>query len=415
MPIVISSKRSDFSAWRTAGDFGTAFRELLLKRTSTLTSEQAEMLFQDVGQELEQRAAEHDACLTRLRRLIAEAGTTGEPALLKGVVQEFYGASYDFFEQNRSAPAFYQLSDEFLRAVSGTVTASAMKKLGPTALKLPPVAVIALGPAGRHEFSPFCPLQLLLVHGVADPSLSGPIGFLGQSLHEQFEAAGLLPDEVITTRNPEWRGDLVQWRQRLVAGLERGKPAEMTNLLRVVDQAALFPNEGLEDEFSALCMSQLQKNRATLAFLVTRVQGLSNGLGMMGGLRLEKFGPYRGLFALFDHALLPLAASVASLTLIHGGNAVGTRQRILDLLFRQELNVETAEHILQAWYGLQELRIARERHLFPSLNERDSLYFDVEALADAEMEQLRETLETVATLQRHVTITFSGWVEQAAC
>lgn len=415
MPIVVSSKRGDFGAWRTAGDFGTSFREQLLKSTATLTSEQAEALFRGVGEVLERRAAENDACLARLRHLIAEAGAAGAPALLKGVLQEFYGASYDFFGQNRSAPALFRLSGDFLRAVGGAVVAGAMEKLGPAAGKLPPVAVIVLGPAGRHEFTPFCRLPLLLVHGVADPSLAVPMDLLGAALHEQFEAAGLLPDEVITPRNPAWRGDLEQWRQRFAAGLERGTPAEMINLLRVADQAALFPNEGLEHEFCNLCMSQLHNSRASMAFLVTRVMGLSKGLGMMGGLRLKKFGPYRGMFALFDHALLPLTASVTALSLIHGVNAAGTRQRILELLSRQELNVEMAEHLLQAWFCLQELRLARERGLFPALNENDSLYIDVEGMADAETEQLRDTLETVATLQRHVTVSFSGWEEQAAC
>lgn len=415
MPIVISSKGNNFSAWRTAGEFAQTFREVLLKGTAALTSEQAEILFRDVEQELDRRAGEHDAGLARLRGVIAEAAAMAEPAGLMPLVQDFYSSAYDFFGVNRSAPAFYQLSDEFLRAVSGAVIACARRRLGEVADRLPPMAVIALGPAGRNEFSPFCRLQLLLVHGVPDPSLVEPLGLFGRMLHEDFEASGLQLDQVITPRNPEWRGDIMQWRQRLVAGLEHGTPAELINLLRLADQAALLPGGELGSEFSALCMSLLQKSRTTMAFMVTRVMGLSSGLGMMGGFRLERSGPYRGLFALFDYALLPFTASVTALSLIKGGSAAGTRNRVRDLLSRQELNVEAAENLLQAWYVLNELRLSRERDLFPVRNDKESLYINVEAMPDGESELFRETLETVAALQRNVTITFSGWEEQTAC
>jgi CBS domain-containing protein len=281
--------------------------------------------------------------------------------------------------------------------------------------KLPPVAVVALGPAGRTEFSPFCRLQLLLIHGVSDSSLAEPLRLLGRMLHEDFEATGLQLDQVITPRNPEWRGDPIQWQQRLVAGLEQGTPTELINLLRLVDQTALFPGGELENEFSALCLSLLQKSRTTMAFMVSRVMGLSNGLGMMGGFRLERMGPYRGLFALFDYALLPFTASVTALSMIKGDGAAGTRQRIRDLLSRQELNVEAAENLLLAWYNLNELRLSRERELFPVCKDKESLYVNVEAMTDGESELFRETLETVAAIQRNVTITFSGWEEQAAC
>lgn len=415
MPIVISSKGNNFNAWRTPVEFGQSFREVLLKGAAAMTSEQAERLFRDVEQELEKRAREHDAGLTRLRRLIAEAAAIAEPAGLMPLVQDFYSFAYDFFSINRSAPAFFQLSNEFLRGVSGSVVACAMGKLGEIAGKLPPVAVVALGPAGRNEFSPFCRLQLLLLHGVIDPSLAEPMGLFGRILHEDFEATGLQLDQVITPRNPEWRGDLIQWRQRLVSGLEQGTPAELINLLRLVDQAAIFPGGELEREFSALCMPLLQKSRTTMAFMVTRVMGLSSGFGMMGGLRLERHAPYSGLFALFDYALLPFTASIAALSLIKGAAAGCTRQRIRDLLARQELNVEAAESLLKAWHTLNELRLSRELDLFPVRNDRESLYINIEAMADAEMELFRETLETVAAIQRNVTITFSGWEEQTAC
>lgn len=411
MSLVISSKGNDVAAWRPAGNFALLFRQALLDKTAVLTSSQAEALFLGVGQELEQRAAKHDAALAGIGRLMAEASTVAEPARLGELIRDFYTACYDMFGHHRSAPAFYRFSGEFLGAVARSALGCAMGRLDLTAERLPPLTLIALGPAGRHEFSPFCNLQLLLVYGEGIPVPAE----LGQVLHEVLEAAGLRPDTTITPRNPDWCGTLGQWRQRLMTGLAQGEPAELIDLLRLSDQAALVPASGLDGEFRDLCLTLLGKSRATVAFQVARVLGLTNGVGIMGGLRLERNGPHHGLFALFDHALLPLTASVTTLSLIEGGVAVETTQRIRELLAKRKLNVETAEHLLVAWHTLNELRLARERDLFPRRDERSSLHLDPETLPDADTERLRDALETVHYLQRHVAISFSGWEEQTAC
>src|SRR6185369_5802346 len=158
MPIIISSKGNDFHAWRAAGDFGTAFREKLLKRTSRLTHEQAIELFREVGLELERRAAECDADLAFMGRLVEEAAATTDLARLRQITEEFYTVSYRFFSKNRSATAFYRLSSDFLKAVCGSALSYAKGELGVHANRIPPIAIIALGPTGRHEYSPYCRL-----------------------------------------------------------------------------------------------------------------------------------------------------------------------------------------------------------------------------------------------------------------
>ncbi|HEX9080600.1 MAG TPA: putative nucleotidyltransferase substrate binding domain-containing protein [Desulfuromonadaceae bacterium] len=406
MPIVISSKGADVTAWREAEEFGLLFRQMLLDKSALLTSAQFETLLGETGRELERRAAEHDAALAAVRRLMDDASAAADPLRLGALIREFYGSCYALFGRNRSAPAFYRLSEAFLGAVARSALGCAVERLNLPADRLPPLALIALGPTGRHEFSPFCSPQLLLVHGGEGAAVDLP-GTLGPALHEVFEEAGLHPDGTITPRNPDWCGTLAQWRHRLVTGLEEGESAELVDLLRLADQTVLFSADGLEGDFRDLCMALLHKSRPTLAFLVARVLGLSNGVGLMGGLRLERSGPHRGLFALFDHALLPLTASVTALSLITGGTSVGTPQRIRELLAGRKLDVELAERVLEAWHTLNEFRLAHEGNLFPDTGGRVSLYFDPDALPDADMERFREALETVGLIQRHVSLTFS--------
>lgn len=415
MPIVITSKGKDFNAWRAAADFGKMFHEELRKRSTTLTSEQSEALYLGVGQELERRAAGHDAGLVRMKHMIAEAAAGNDPALLRALMEEYYTVSYEFYSWNRSATAFFQLGQEFLKAVSASVVAVAKARLGMIAGRLPPMAVVAMGPTGRHEFSPFCRLQLLLIHAGPDPSLAQPVDLLGRILHEVFEEIGLHLDEVVTPGNPDWRGSSVQWRQRIITGLERGTSAELIEILRLADQSVLHDEENVGADFRSVCLGLLTDSKVAMHNLVTRLHSLSGGIGLMGGIRLERSGPCRGLFGLLDHALLPLSAGITALSFMHGVDAFDTPLRIRGLLYRGLLNVEMAERLLEAWHLFSELRLALEVVKHPHWDSWDGLCVDTSGLTDAQQDELRHCIETVVTLQRHVGITFSGWQEQTIC
>ncbi|HEY3307833.1 MAG TPA: putative nucleotidyltransferase substrate binding domain-containing protein [Desulfuromonadaceae bacterium] len=415
MSIFLLSKINGIENWRVAEEFGTAFHQALCKQTANLSSDQSLALFDEVGQELEQLADYYDEQWVRMRQMVDQAAAISEADRLRVLTKDFFTLAYSVFGRNSSASAFFLISQAFIKAVTGSVVALAKGKLGVMAERLPPLAVVALGPTGRLEFSPFCRLQLLLMHDETEPTLLEPLRLMGRLLHEGFESVGLLIHEVITPRNPDWCGTPLQWQKRLSKSLEHGVESELINLLRLADQTILFADQRLKEEFGAVTSPFLKKNCETLSFLVNRLHGLSNGIGLMGGLRLEKVGPYRGLFALLDHALLPLTASITALYLLDEGAAVTTPDRIRGLVSRQELNVKTGEYVLQAWHALQELRLLRELEFFPDTSRRESLFLDPEKLSVSDTEQLREALETIAALQRQVFITFSNWEEQSAC
>lgn len=412
MPIIISSKGSDFHAWRAAGDFGAAFREMLLKRTARLTHEQAWDLFREVGEELEHRAAGYEADLALMESMVEEAAATTDLARLRQLTGEFYTVSYRFFVQSRSAMAFYRLSGEYLKAVCGSALSYAKGRLGVHASRIPPIAIFALGPTGRHEYSPYCRLQLALIHNESDPSLVQPLGLLGRMLHEALETAGLNPDEVITPRNPAWLRTSAQWRQWLAQGIAKGKSADLIEVLRLADQTTLHDENNLGADFRADSLKQLSENKDAVYNLVTRLQKFSSGIGIMGGIRVERSGPCRGLFGLLDHALLPLSAGVTALTLMGRLEGFETPIRIKTLLFKGELNVETAERLMEAWHHFNELRLAAEADKYPDWSSWAYLCLDPDTLAEEEQEKLRSGLESAAGLLRHVSITFNDWEEQ---
>jgi len=408
MAVLVTAKGGDISTWRATGEFGAAFRQALLERSAHCGSGEAETLFGETSQALEALAAANDERVARMEAITARTADCTDPVRLGELCNAFYAELYDHFGCYGSAVAFYHLSTIFVRELAGSLHRYALKRLGTSGERLPDMMLLVLGPAGRREFSPFCPLQLALVSGQAANGGQGGVFRYCGILQEGVAACGLQVDGEITPVNPSWRGGLPEWGRRLEQGLARGKQRELVELLRLADHEALLSVPELEAEFRALVQGQLQQSRRAMGDLVTRLLGLSNGLGMMGGWRLEKGGPHRGLFRLFEHALLPLSAAVTALALINRVDAVDTPQRIRALLGRQALDVDTAERLLQSWHVLNELRLARERELFPARNNGAALYLDVAALDEEARWALREALETIDNAQRRVSVAYSG-------
>ena len=415
MPVTISAKGKDFESWRAAGNFAVMFREAMLNKTATLLSGPAAEYFQDVECRLEEQAATCSAEVAAMRQMVEKAAVSDNPADLKVGIVAFYAAAYGFFSRFQSVTAFWQLSAEFYRAMSHSVVTLAKEKMGMLARRLPPVALVALGPCGRNEFSPFCRMQVMMLHGEVDSSMIEPLRLFGRMLHESFEAIGLLLDDVVTPRNPDWCGTVSRWCEKMARGVERGNAKELIELLRLADQSALYQDADLWAGFRADCLELLGGSFSAMNNLVVRLNKIPGGIGLMGGVRLERSGAYRGLFRLLDHALLPLSVCITSLSLLKGIEEIGTPQRIRGLLAKGALDVETAERALEAWHLFNRLHLSAEAGLQPEWGRQTALYLDVLALSEADQGELRSCLEATAMLQRYVGIAYNRWEEQAAC
>ncbi|GFE60190.1 putative nucleotidyltransferase substrate binding domain-containing protein [Geobacter sp. AOG2] len=406
MAVLVTSKSGDISACRAAGEFGADFRQALLERSVSCRSEEAEGLFDEACQALETLAAANDERVARLERIVDQTAASADPVRLGELCDDFYAELYDHFGCYGSAVAFYHFSTHFLHALAGSLHRYALKRLGPSGKRLPDMMPLALGPAGRREFSPFCPLQVALVFGRAANGDLDEVSRYCDILQEGFATCGLRVNGDIALVNSSWRGSLPEWSRRLEQGLARGKRRELVELLRWADHEALLQTPAMEGEFRALVLSQLQQSRRAIGDLVSRLLDLSNGLGIMGGWRLERGGPYSGLFRLFEHGLLPLSATVTALALINRVDAVEIPQRIRALLVHRALDVDAAERLLQSWHTLNELRLMREREMFPGRDSAAAMYLDVAALDEKTRLMLREALETIDNVQRRVSAAY---------
>lgn len=408
MPVDIPAPGDDTAVRSSVQAFATAFRAALLKRTSSLQSDQAEKYMAGVEHELEAHAAMYDAGIVRLESLLGEVAEANSHRLGK-LIEEYYATAYDLFLQTRSAVAFYRQSTEFLRAVTAAIVGHVL-----SALEVPPpaLAVIALGPCGRHEFSPYCRMQLLLVHADLEPSLAEA---LGRRVHDAYEAIGLRPDKLITPRNPEWRGTPAQWRTRLENGLGRCDARELIQLLRLADQEVLHDNAGLGSDFRRGCLEPLRESSTALPNLVGRLSSLAGGITMMGGVRLVSRGPRAGMFNLLDNALLPLSAAITALSLMRGVEAGETPRRIRELCDAGELDEDLAGQLRETWQFFNELRLVSEAQKQPHWGNQEVFHLHLSSCSTEDRRRLVEGLKTVALLQRHVESGIKLWETQATC
>ncbi|MEI6306598.1 MAG: DUF294 nucleotidyltransferase-like domain-containing protein, partial [Deltaproteobacteria bacterium] len=266
MPTVLSSKGNDIDAWRPAADFVASFRQSLLDKSTDLTSGAAEEMFLKVGQELEKLATENEAALADMQSLMEDAANIFEPAQLGEVIRKFYHACYAMFARSRSAIAFYRLSQRFLNVVAASLLTSARVRLDIPDDKFRSMVLIALGPAGRREYSPFSGLKMLLVTDITDESETQLPLMIGETLHQLFEETGLLIDKVITPRNPEWCMNLTPWCQKLAVKPKKGDEEKLFNLLQLADQTTIVSGNTKGDDFCSLCLPLLRKNHELVSF-----------------------------------------------------------------------------------------------------------------------------------------------------
>lgn len=411
MNFLLSAKRGNVTDWGAAKDFVTSYRQSLLDLTVSDISGSAETFFSETCATLENAITTHQSLVSRLNSTLEEVASAPSTVRLRELTVSFYADLYSLFGQFRSVPAFYQLSMTFLRRMSDTLMARVTDQLDQPAGHLPDMELIAAGQAGRCEYSPFSPLQILLLHGEVTASQSRAVELFSAALHSGFEEAGLAVDPVITPRNERWRGTLTEWQQRCEKGLRPQADEESIYLCRLSDLYPLGPDKGLGRQLKEMSSAALNGSRPALTNLIERMASLSNGLGIMGRLKLERNGSCRGLFRLEDHGILPLSVALSALALIREVEEVSSCERIHELLRRRELDVEMAERMLAAWYTLHDLRLRREQSFKTGELSDETSCLDPDELSAEQRHLLKEALESTATIQRYVEMTFSGMGE----
>jgi len=402
---LLLAKGDDFASWHGVEEFATTYRDAAVTLASRRHPEGISQLLELLETLLTDVERNNSLVAVQFEELKVKLAAATEQAQLRGLLAEFFSCIYGHFERFRSPVAFFGMTDVLLHDLAACCLRLAKQHV---AGDLPPLALIVMGPAGRREATRYSRLQLALVWDEQGTETEERMAQLGEELVAWFRVSGIALEESVTPVNPEWSGNLQQWQARFDAAAGQKKRGALIEMLRLADHIVLVEEGNVAEKFEMLCRQCLGQ-RVFVGNLVERCLTLTNGIGMMGSLRLEKSGPHRGAFSLLEHAFLPLAAAISSICLIQDIDLVGTPERLRGLVRAGKLDVDLAERVLNAWHCFSGHRLTLEQTALPGQDCRDILHLVPASLSRPDQDQLRLSLEAVADLQRHLHVHFGSY------
>lgn len=401
---LLLAKGDDFESWRGVEEFAVSFRDAAVLLASRQSPERIAHTLADLEELIAACEDTNRQAAAELEQILLDLEHAADLSALRTLQTRWYDTAYRHFRSFLSPTAFFTMSFRFFSTFAVQCLQLAAEQL---ADPLPPVALFVFGPGGRREPTRFCRVQLGLVWD-GDHRCNTLMSNLGQELTAWFRVCGFMLEENVTPQHTAWRGNLNNWEQRLEQEAHREDRSGLIELLRLADRAPLFSTGGAAEAFGAICDRHLSK-RPFVANLVDRCTALSNGITMMGHLKLEKSGPHRGTFAMLDHGLLPLAAAVTAICLMRGVTVGGTPERLRELVRIGKLDVVLAERALHAWHCFSKHRLTLELSAEAGLDCRDIMYLAPAMLTPSELEQFHKALETVGDLQRYMQVCYGSY------
>jgi signal-transduction protein with cAMP-binding, CBS, and nucleotidyltransferase domain len=151
------------------------------------------------------------------------------------------------------------------------------------------------------------------------------------------------------------------------------------------------------------------REQGTEAFvrLARKITAMPVALGFFGGLRVERSGEHRGEFNVEEFALAPLVKNITILACRFGLSETGTIPRIKKLVGNGRLDVELGDRLLRAYHEFSRQRIVED--VTRAVEAPSGFYLNPENLNDEDMNNFKNGLESVATLQ---TIVYQVFAEQ---
>ena len=214
-----------------------------------------------------------------------------------------------------------------IRALTGRAASIAVERLDREGFGPPPAAwcVLVLGSGGRGESLLSADQDNALVHTGTDEDDEW-FAALGAHLADLLDEAGVRRCEGgIMASNPEWRGTMAAWRERVAGWLRRSTPDDLLHVDIFYDLAPVSGALELGRELHAVAVDAARRSPAFLALLAESVAAMSPPIGMFGRLRAND-----GRVDLKMGGLLPLVGAARTLALRIGSQARSTPERIQD-------------------------------------------------------------------------------------
>nr|WP_279342561.1 putative nucleotidyltransferase substrate binding domain-containing protein [Geotalea sp. SG265] len=279
-----------------------------------------------------------------------------------------------------------------------------------------PLALLAVGSAGRREELLFSDQDYLFVHGKGE-IVSVEMGEepddyfarLGSTFAVKMAEAGIPKcSGGIMPANGSWRGSLQQWEERLEQLLRFGRSdweQDMVMLIALMDIRFIC---GERDLGTSLCetVRSMVRDEPRAVGQMARVAGsMRLSRGFLRRFIVEAAGPHRGEFNLKVMAWMPLVMAVRLLA-VHAGIGETSTQARIEGLRGGMLTERMASDLTEAYHLLTGLRLAQQNKVRKRIID-DPCYLNPHELPGEERERLRSAIGTVDELLAMIRSMFS--------
>ena len=199
----------------------------------------------------------------------------------------------------------------------------------------------------------------------------------------------------VMAKNPQWRGSVSAWRQRIGQWIERSKPADLLSVDIFFDMRGVHGDTGLADLLWREAFD-VAKGQIAFAKLLVEFAGTAEpGLTFLGGFRTEK-----GRIDLKKAGLFGLVAAARALAICHHVRERSTPARLTGVKALGLGGSQDLDTLVEAQGVFLDLLIAQQiadiRQGIPPTNA-----VEVKRLSSRDRDRLRTALKTAQALGRH--------------
>lgn len=289
------------------------------------------------------------------------------------------------------------------RAVHARVFTLACEHVGIDMTQLGTFAFVLLGSGARGEQSIASDQDHALVYVTEER--------IAEQAQARFERIGqvtaALLHEVgyplctgnVMASNPRWRGSVADWTTRLREYDAFPDWDRIRFLLIAADACPIVGEPALSQDIRGQAVAYIAKS----PFMRWKVadQGLSQRvpLTLLGGIRTDPTGDWKGTFHIKDGVYTPLVNSIRLWALSVGIEEPGSRERIAGLLRAKTWDQTLANEVLEALTCTLRLRVGHHAEQAAAMLPIHD-HIDPQSLSDRDRELVKRALRTTRQLQQ---------------
>jgi len=213
----------------------------------------------------------------------------------------------------------------------------------------------------------------------------------------------------VMANNPLWRGRLSDWKKRITQWIEVPEPQRVRYSTIFFDFMPLMGEASLVEDLRDIVHQLIRDNQVFLYHLMELDFQHKVPLSLLGRFVVEKDEEIKGKLSLKQAGSIFIVDCVRIFMLENGFDAVTTLDRLEELVRRNILTQDTAEHLKAALEAFTFLRLRNEIELVEK-GEKPSHYLDPYALSKIEQDLLKEAFRAAGKLQDSTKRHFSRLV-----